>query len=109
MAKMRVHELAKELEIKSADIVTALAEKGIEVKAASSIEDDNIVYIRTKFRKDGLVILINVVAVSLSRSSGLSISQALINAGSFTRLYCGSVLLRIFLKRGSIFSFESGI
>ncbi|MCR5704601.1 MAG: translation initiation factor IF-2 [Eubacterium sp.] len=53
MAKMRVHELAKELEIKSTDIVTALAEKGIEVKAASSIEDDNIVYIRTKFGKDG--------------------------------------------------------
>ena len=49
MAKMRVHELAKELDIKSADIVAALGEKGIEVKAASSIEDDNIMFIRTKF------------------------------------------------------------
>ena len=46
MAKMRVHELAKELEIKSADVVQALSEKGIEVKATSSIEDDNINYIR---------------------------------------------------------------
>ncbi len=51
MAKMRVHELAKELEIKSADVVQALSEKGIEVKAASSIEDDNINYIREKFGK----------------------------------------------------------
>jgi len=42
MAKMRVHELAKELDIKSADIVKALGEKGIDVKAASSIDDDNI-------------------------------------------------------------------
>ncbi|MCR5738155.1 MAG: translation initiation factor IF-2 [Eubacterium sp.] len=49
MAKMRVHELAKELDIKSADIVAALGEKGIEVKAASSIEDDNIMFIKTKF------------------------------------------------------------
>lgn len=30
---MRVHELAKELDIKSADIVKALGEKGIDVKA----------------------------------------------------------------------------
>ena len=30
MAKMRVHELAKELDIKSADIVKALGEKGID-------------------------------------------------------------------------------
>ncbi len=50
MAKMRVHELAKELDIKSADIVSVLSEeKGIDVKAASSIEDDNIDFIRSKF------------------------------------------------------------
>ena len=36
MAKMRVHELAKELDIKSADIVKALGEKGIDVKATVS-------------------------------------------------------------------------
>ncbi|MFQ9515001.1 MAG: translation initiation factor IF-2 [Eubacterium sp.] len=51
MAKMRVHELAKELEIKSSDIVQALEEKGIEAKAASSIDEDNIEYIKTKFGK----------------------------------------------------------
>ena len=39
MAKMRVHELAKELDIKSADIVKALGEKGIDVKAMSSVDD----------------------------------------------------------------------
>ena len=42
MAKMKVHELAKELEIQSKDIITYLKEKGMEVKAAqSSIEDKN--------------------------------------------------------------------
>ena len=43
MAKMKVHELAKELDIKSKDIIDFLAEKGIEAKAAqSSIEDDAV-------------------------------------------------------------------
>lgn len=50
MAKMRVHELAKELDIKSADIVKVLGEKGIDVKAASSIDDDNIEFVKTKFK-----------------------------------------------------------
>ena len=50
MAKMRVHELAKELDIKSADIVKALGENGIDVKAASSIDDDNIEFVKTKFK-----------------------------------------------------------
>ena len=49
MAKMRVRELAKELDIKSADIVTALGEKGVEVVAASSIEEENIEFIKSKF------------------------------------------------------------
>ena len=50
MAKMRVRELAKELGINCTDIVSALSEeKGIDVKAASSIEDDNIDFIRSKF------------------------------------------------------------
>ena len=47
---MRVHELAKELDIKSADIVKVLGEKGIDVKAASSIDDDNIEFVKTKFK-----------------------------------------------------------
>ncbi|MCI9616780.1 MAG: translation initiation factor IF-2 [Eubacterium sp.] len=52
MSKMRVHELAKELEIKSADIVTALEEKGMEVKAQSSIDEEQITYIKQKFSKN---------------------------------------------------------
>ena len=51
MAKMRVHELAKELDIKSADIVKALGEKGIDVKAASSIDDDNIEFVKNKIQE----------------------------------------------------------
>lgn len=52
MAKMKVHELAKELEIQSKDIVTFLQEKGFEVKAAqSSVEDEQIQLVRTKFKK----------------------------------------------------------
>ena len=47
---MRVHELAKELDIKSADIVKALGEKGIDVKAASSIDDDNIEFVKQNSR-----------------------------------------------------------
>ena len=53
MAKMRVRELAKKLDIKSADIVTALSEKGVEVLPASSIEDDNIEYVKKKFAQKG--------------------------------------------------------
>ena len=49
MAKMRVHELAKELEIKSADIIDALVEKGMDVKAQSSIDEEQIAYIKKKF------------------------------------------------------------
>lgn len=49
---MRVHELTKELEIKSADIVTALEEKGMEVKAQSSIDEEQITYVKQKFSKN---------------------------------------------------------
>ncbi len=52
MSKMRVHELAKELEIKSADIVTALEEKGMEVKAQSSIDEEQIAFVKMKFSKN---------------------------------------------------------
>lgn len=52
MAKMKVHELAKELEIQSKDIITYLKEKGMEVKAAqSSIEDEAIALVRGRFKK----------------------------------------------------------
>ena len=51
MAKMKVHELAKELEIQSKDIITYLKEKGMEVKAAqSSIEDEAITLVRGRFK-----------------------------------------------------------
>ncbi len=53
MAKMKVHELAKELEIQSKDIITYLKEKGMEVKAAqSSIEDEAIDLVRGRFKKE---------------------------------------------------------
>lgn len=52
MAKMRVHELAKELGIQSKDIITYLKEKGVEVKAAqSSIEDAAIDMVKQRFGK----------------------------------------------------------
>ncbi|MBO7333838.1 MAG: translation initiation factor IF-2 [Lachnospiraceae bacterium] len=52
MAKMKVHELAKELDIKSKDIIDFLAKKGIEAKAAqSSIEDDAVELVKKKFAK----------------------------------------------------------
>ncbi len=52
MAKMKVHELAKELEIQSKDVITYLKEKGMEVKAAqSSIEDEAIALVRGRFGK----------------------------------------------------------
>lgn len=47
MAKMKVHELAKELGMQSKEVIALLADKGIEVKAAqSSIEDDAINIVR---------------------------------------------------------------
>ena len=50
MAKMKVHELAKELDKQSKDVIAFLQEKGIEVKAAqSSIEDDAVDMVRKAF------------------------------------------------------------
>ncbi len=40
MAKMRVHELAKECNVSSKDVMAFLAEKGVEVKTASSAVED---------------------------------------------------------------------
>ena len=47
MAKIKVHELAKELELQSKDILNFLQEKGIEAKAAqSSLEEDAAALVR---------------------------------------------------------------
>ena len=52
MAKMRVHELAKELEIKSQDIIDLLSATDYAVKSASSgIEDEAQKMVRNKFQK----------------------------------------------------------
>ena len=52
MAKMRVHELAKELDIKSQDIIEALSTTEYAVKSAQSgIEDDAQKIVRSKFSK----------------------------------------------------------
>ena len=52
MAKMKVHELAKELEIQSKDVLAFLQEKGYEVKAAqSSVEEEQIALVKGHFGK----------------------------------------------------------
>ena len=52
MAKVKVHELAKELEVQSKDILSFLQSKGIEAKAAqSSIEEDAVRMVRDAFGK----------------------------------------------------------
>lgn len=52
MAKVKVHELAKELEVQSKDILSFLQGKGIEAKAAqSSIDDEASQLVRKAFGK----------------------------------------------------------
>ena len=52
MAKIKVHELAKELELQSKDILSFLQEKGIEAKAAqSSLEEDAAALVRNNLGK----------------------------------------------------------
>ena len=52
MAKVKVHELAKELNIQSKEILEYLSEQNIEVKShMSSIEDDVIRVVKKKFAK----------------------------------------------------------
>ena len=52
MAKIKVHELAKELELQSKDILSFLQEKGIEAKAAqSSLEEDAAALVRNSLGK----------------------------------------------------------
>ena len=51
MAKVRVYELAKELEIESKDIIDFLASKGIEAKSQSGIEEDVVAQVKGRFAK----------------------------------------------------------
>ncbi len=52
MAKMKVHELAKELGVSSKDVIGVLQEKGIEAKAAqSALEDDAVKMVKSAFGK----------------------------------------------------------
>ncbi len=54
MAKMKVHELAKELDITSKDVLAFLQDKGIEAKAAqSSVEENAVEMVRKAFNKKG--------------------------------------------------------
>jgi len=54
MAKMKVHELAKELNRQSKEILAFLQEKGIEAKAAnSSVEEANVELVRKAFGGKG--------------------------------------------------------
>ncbi len=54
MAKMKVHELAKELDRKSKELIDFLQAKGYEVKVAqSSIEDEAIALVRKEFASSG--------------------------------------------------------
>ncbi len=54
MAKIKVHEIAKELEKQSKEVIAFLQDKGIEVKAPqSSLEDDVADMVRKAFGKSG--------------------------------------------------------
>ena len=51
MAKMRVHELAKELEIKSQEIIDSLSGTEYEIKSASNNIDEKVQKTRPKGRR----------------------------------------------------------
>ena len=54
MAKMKVHELAKELGIQSKEIIGLLQDKGYEIKAAASgLEEEHINIVMSAFAKNG--------------------------------------------------------
>ena len=54
MAKMKVHELAKELDITSKDVLAFLQDNGIEAQAAqSSVEESAVEMVRKAFNKKG--------------------------------------------------------
>ncbi|MFI3214716.1 MAG: translation initiation factor IF-2 N-terminal domain-containing protein, partial [Eubacteriales bacterium] len=69
MAKMKVHELAKELNIQSKDIVSYLQKEGVEVKAAqSSIEDGAISLAKKHFGHSNEVKSVKVEAPNAEAS-----------------------------------------
>ncbi len=49
MAKERVYALAKKYGVENAEVISALAEKGLEVKAQSSVEDEYFAFLDSKF------------------------------------------------------------
>ncbi len=52
MSKVRVHELAKELNVSNKDIIQFLEEKNIEAKShMSAVEDEHVTLVRAKFGK----------------------------------------------------------
>ena len=51
MAKKKVHELAKEFEVQSKDIISFFAEQGIDKKAGSNVEDQEYDLAKKKFGK----------------------------------------------------------
>lgn len=52
MVKMKVHELAKELEVQSKDVLAFLKDQGIEAKAAqSTVEEEAAEMVRKQFSK----------------------------------------------------------
>ena len=51
MAKKKVHELAKEFEVQSKDIIGFFAEQGIDKKAGSNVEDQEYDMVKAKFSK----------------------------------------------------------
>ena len=51
MAKKKVHELAKEFEVQSKDIIGFFAEQGIDKKAGSNVEDQEYDMVKNKFGK----------------------------------------------------------
>ena len=52
MAKIKVHELAKELDIQSKELISFLQGKGIDVKAAQSSLEDEAVALAKKYFKE---------------------------------------------------------
>ena len=50
MAKIKVHELAKELGKESKDVIAFLSSNGIEAKAMSGVEDDMAEKVRKNFK-----------------------------------------------------------
>ncbi|MDO5294334.1 MAG: translation initiation factor IF-2 N-terminal domain-containing protein, partial [bacterium] len=53
MAKMKIYELAKNIDVHSKDIIEFLKNKGIEVKShMSNIEDDQVALVKKQFSKN---------------------------------------------------------